>query len=271
MNDTAISWTKHTWNPVAGCSKVSEGCRFCYAETISNKFGHTKLPWSAPNAAENVRCKPHKLREPYALKTPARIFTNSMSDLFHPEIPDSYIAEVFAVMNDLPQHTFQVLTKRPERAAQWAGPWTSNIWMGTSVEDSRALPRIEALRHCGATTRFISAEPLLGPLGEIDLSGIQWLIVGGESGNHMPRHPERWMDHAWARELRDACQNQEASYFFKQSSGIRTELGTALHHEDGSLWIHHGFPGEMSLPYQVNASDPRYRIPQPPIRLAVAA
>lgn len=248
MNDTVIAWCDRSWNPTFGCSRVSGGCSNCYAETIALKFGHSRLPWTAANAKANVVLKPHKLREPYALKKPSRVFVNSMSDLFHPEIPNDYIARVFAVMNDLPQHTFQVLTKRPERAATWPGPWTANIWMGTSIEDARALHRISDLLRCPAAVRFISAEPLLGPLGNVDLTGIHWVIAGGESGQHMRAHPERWMDHAWAREIRDQCQAAGVAYFFKQSSGIRTEMGTALEEADGSRTAIRQYPGEMTPP-----------------------
>lgn len=253
MNDTKISWTDVTWNPVFGCSKKSAGCAFCYAETIALKFKHSTLPWTGENARENVRLQRHKLHEPFKLKEPSRIFVNSMSDLFHPLVPDDYIAEVFEIMNSLPQHTFQVLTKRPERAARWAGPWGANIWMGTSVEDASVEGRIDALRECGAQTRFISAEPLIGPWERFDLRGIHWVIVGGESGFHMNR-PEgrgRWMEHEWARQIRDACTAQDVAYFFKQSSGYKTELGTALEEYDGSAWEWHQYPHEFTQPTQV--------------------
>src|SRR3990167_7129414 len=130
---TIISWTNETWNPTTGCSRVSEGCRSCYAERLSLKFGWSKTPWTARNAAQNVKVHPDRLSKPYGFKTGSRVFVNSMSDLFHEQIPDSFIAQVFRVMNDLPAITFQVLTKRPERAATWGGPWTPNIWQGTSI------------------------------------------------------------------------------------------------------------------------------------------
>ena len=239
---TLISWTDTTWNPTTGCSRVSEGCRFCYAETLSLRFGWSKKPWTAANAAENVLLHPERLRHPYRWKTPSRVFVNSMSDLFHEAIPDDFLTAVFSVMNDLPQHTFQILTKRPERAAAWSGPWAPNIWMGTSVEDERALHRIAALRRCPASTRFLSCEPLLGPLPHLDLAGIHWAIVGGESGRHMTRHPERWMEHAWAREIRDLCGATGVPFFFKQSSGLRTEMGVELIEIDGSRAKHQQFP-----------------------------
>lgn len=269
MNETAISWTDVTWNPVHGCHKVSEGCRFCYAERISLKFGHTKKPWTKANASENVLLKPAKLRDPYNLKKPSRVFVNSMSDLFHEAIPDDYRARIFAVMLDNPQHTFQVLTKRPENAAawdqawqdtltalahegnekaaqtleRWPSPWAPNIWMGTSVENEKAVPRIEALRQCGAKVRFVSAEPLIGPLGTVDLAGIHWLIVGGESGDAF-----RPMDMHWARHLRDQCVDQGVAFFYKQDCGKVTELRPWLVEHDGSKWQWHQYPGQLTDP-----------------------
>ena len=240
---TIISWTDESWNPTTGCSKVSEGCRHCYAESLSLKRGWSQEPWTAPYAALNVKLHPDRLRKPYAFKRPTRVFVNSMSDLFHEQIPDDYIARVFAVMNDLPQHTFQVLTKRPERAATWAGPWTPNIWMGTSVEDARVLHRVDSLRQCGASTRFLSCEPLIGPLGAFNLTGIHWVIVGGESGSGY-----RPMDHKWAREIRDQCEDEAVAFFFKQSAAFHTERGTALIEADGSPWIYQQFPGALTPP-----------------------
>ena len=253
MNGTIISWTNVTWNPVHGCSRVSDGCRFCYAETLSLRYGHTARPWTAGNAAENVTLKPHKLRDPYGLKGSQRVFVNSMSDLFHPLVPDEYRARVFDVMRDLPQHVFQVLTKRPELAAEWEGSWPENVWMGASVENERALDRVNAIRACGAHVKFLSCEPLLGPLPGLDLTGIDWVIAGGESGAHLAKAEwaHRWMNHAWARGVRDACLASGAAFFFKQSSGTRTELGVALEHEDGSHWVWQQFPGERVEPRRV--------------------
>ena len=148
MNQSKISWTDKTWNPTSGCSKVSAGCENCYAETLSLRMKLTTKAWTGENASENVTIKPHKLKEPYALKQPSRVFVNSMSDIFHPIVPDAFIADVFQVMNDLPQHTFQILTKRPRRAAKWQEGWGGNIWQGTSVENRKTLHRIDALREC---------------------------------------------------------------------------------------------------------------------------
>lgn len=258
---TIISWTDETWNPTTGCNKVSEGCRNCYAEKLSLRFGWSKKPWTLPNAEENVKIHPNRLKKPYTWKKPSRVFVNSMSDLFHPLVPDEYIAQVFEVMNDLPQHTFQILTKRPERAAEWPGPWTDNIWQGTSVEDYRVAHRIDSLRECAAKTRFLSCEPLIGPLGDVSFDGIHWVIVGGESGPHMKSGPDnpRWMRQEWARQIRDHCVRDGVAYFYKQDSGVRTEMRPWLVEEDGSCWEWHQFPltggaVEFAEPALVNSS-----------------
>ena len=310
---TAIEWTDLSWGPVHGCSKVSPGCAHCYAETLSRRYRHTTSAWTPANAAENVILKPHKLREPLsgakawqslgaaaaaAGKTEGKlVFVNSMSDLFHEEIPNEFIAAVFGVMAIAEQHTFQVLTKRPERMKAWfdwyreecrerecveqpgdvaiqearahgvdeAHLWghsgeywpLENVWLGVSIENRRYVHRADLLRETPAAVRFISAEPLLGPLMPLadvladarfglpfsvwdggyegpglDLTGIDWLIVGGESGpGHRPMRTE------WVRDLRDACLSFEAdvpvrhlspppellrpAFFFKQLSGPR--------------------------------------------------
>jgi protein gp37 len=246
VQKSIISWTHLTWNPTHGCSVVSEGCRHCYAADISLKYKMTTLPWTGANAAVNVTLKPHKLVEPLKIKEPSRIFVNSMSDLFHKQIPDDYIRQVFDIMNRCPQHIFQILTKRPERAAMWQYGWQPNIWMGTSVEDMRVAYRIDALRLCPAQVKFISAEPLIAPLYNLNLSGINWLIVGGESGQQF-----RPMPHAWGRLLRDQCHDYQTAFFFKQSSAIRTEFGTSLKHEDGTFWQWQQFPGDYRTPVMV--------------------
>jgi protein gp37 len=197
---TKISWATQTWNPVTGCTRISDGCTHCYAETLSLRFGWSKLPWTKQNEAQNVTLHRNRLLHPKRWKEPQVIFVNSMSDLFHDLVPDDFIAEVFEVMAAHPQHTFQILTKRAERAASWPGPWPANIWQGVSVENPKALPRVDALRRCQAQTRFLSIEPLLAPLPALDLDGIHWVIVGGESGPGW-----RPMDHAWARDIRDRC------------------------------------------------------------------
>lgn len=247
---TIISWTDETWNPTTGCSKVSDGCKNCYAERLSLKFGWSHKKWTAGAAPENVVLHPERLQKPRSFKKPSRVFVNSMSDLFHEQIPDAFIADVFAVMVDTPQHTYQVLTKRPERAATWGGPWPSNIWMGTSVEDIRVLPRIDALRQCQAQTRFLSCEPLIGPLPDMNLAGIHWVIAGGESGPGF-----RPMDREWPQAIRDQCLEAEVAFFFKQVASFRTEAGVALQHEDGTFWVWRQFPtglaSHLSAPYQI--------------------
>lgn len=248
---TLISWTDETWNPTTGCSKVSEGCRYCYAEGLSLRFGWSKKPWTKPNEAENVICHPARLRKPFTWKKPSRVFVNSMSDLFHEVVPGAFIADVFEVMVATPQHTYQILTKRPERAAEWGGPWPANVWLGTSVEDQRVANRIDAIRRCGAQTKFLSCEPLIGPL-DYDMAGIDWVICGGESGRHMTAGNPRWMQMEWARRLRDTCEDAGTAFFFKQDSGSRTEMRPWLVEEDGSCWEWHQYPGHHAAPVRVN-------------------
>jgi protein gp37 len=242
---------------------VSEGCRNCYAERISLERGWSHQPWTAENAALNVICHPERLLWPCTIKAPTLIFVNSMSDMWHDQVPDSFIRNIFRVMNDTPRHTYQILTKRPERAANWPGPWPPNIWMGTSVEDERAMHRIAAIRCCKAQTRFISAEPLLGPLPALDLAGIHWVIVGGESGPGF-----RAMDMAWARDIRDACVTQGVAYFFKQDSARWTEVGPYLVETDGSCWRWHQYPGQLSPPVLVQPK-PKYAKPAPPAEVTL--
>lgn len=225
MQESAIAWTEQTWNPTHGCSKVSAGCDNCYAERISRQYGHTGHEWTNEHAAENVTERPGKLEEPYKLDEPKRIFVNSMSDLFHSAISDEFIQDVFAVMRNCPHHIFQVLTKRPGRAAHMTVDWPPNVWLGTSVEDRRVVNRIELLADAQAETLFVSFEPLIGPVGDVDLSAIDWAIVGGESG---PDDVRREMDHSWARDIYRQCRNQGVAFFFKQSSARQPERGTML-------------------------------------------
>lgn len=256
---TLISWTNETWNPVTGCSRISEGCRNCYAERISLKFGYSEKPWTANNAADNIVCHPERLDKPRKIKQPSRIFTNSMSDMWHERVPDSFIRDIFRVMNDTPQHTYQILTKRPERCAQWPGPWTPNIWMGTSIEEDRWTKRADALRRCGAAVKFISAEPLLGPLPSLNLNHIDWVIVGGESG---PGY--RPMDMSWARDLRDRCVRDEVAFFYKQDAAFRTETRPWLVEADGSASEWHQYPGSLTAPVRIEipaAKAVRARLP----------
>jgi len=240
---TLISWTNETWNPVTGCSRVSEGCRHCYAEALSLRYGWSKQPWTASNAEANIILHPERLDRPRKFKPGTRVFTNSMSDMWHELVPDEFIADIFRVMNETPAITYQILTKRPERAAHWPGPWTPNIWMGASIEEDRWTSRADAIRACGAKVKFISAEPLLGSLPSLDLRGIDWLIVGGESGRGF-----RSMDMRWARELRDVSASTGTAFFFKQDSAFRTETRPWLVEEDGSCWEWHQYPGHLVAP-----------------------
>lgn len=240
MTNTKISWTKHTWNPVHGCYKISEECRHCYAATLSLKRGWTTKPWTFPNRGANIREKPHKLSEPEKIRDPARIFVNSMSDLGLAEISESYLHQIFDVMEHrAPHHTYQVLTKRPESFLDW-DRWPSNVWLGVSIGIRKSLSRLDILRQLGAKVKFISFEPLLEDLGdEYDLEGIDWAIVGGESGAGY-----RPMDHAWARSIRDKARAAGTAYFFKQSAAYMTERGTELIEEDGTKTQYQEFPDE---------------------------
>ncbi len=219
---SGIEWTHSTWNPVTGCSKVSPGCAHCYAERLSLRFRSSRKPWLPANAAENVVLHPERLDQPLRWRRPRLIFVNSMSDLFHEQVPLSFIEQVFEVMTEADRHVFQILTKRHERLVELAPSlvWPRNVWMGVSIENRRWAERADALREVPAAVRFISAEPLLGSLADLDLSGIDWLIAGGESGpGHRPVRPE------WVRELRDACREQSVPFFFKQWGGIRSKTG----------------------------------------------
>jgi len=213
---SAIEWTEATWNPVTGCSKVSPGCAHCYAETFAERW--RGIPGHAYEQGFDLRLWPERLDQPLRWKRSRTIFVNSMSDLFHEDVPENFIAEVFDVMLRAPRHTFQILTKRHERLAGLAPslPWPSNVWMGVSIENRRFVHRADYLRQVPAAVRFISAEPLLGPLEGLDLRGVDWLIAGGESG---PRH--RRVDEAWAIELRDRCVAEGVAFFFKQWGGHR--------------------------------------------------
>jgi protein gp37 len=243
---TKISWTDESWNPTTGCTHVSDGCRNCYAEAISLRYGWSTKPWTKTNETENVKLHYERLKKPYGWKKPRMIFVNSMSDLFHERISDDYILEVFKVMKNLPRHTFQVLTKRPERAASWSGPWQENIWMGVSVESASEAHRIETMRFCPSRVRFISYEPALGPLESVNLTGYHWLIVGGESG---PRF--RPMDMSWARQARDLCQRYGLAFFFKQQSGLQPGFKPYLEEGNGSRWEWHQYPNERIPPIYI--------------------
>jgi protein gp37 len=234
MQPSDIAWTDYTWNPTHGCSKVSPGCENCYAERISRQYGHTDEPWTSEHAAENVSEHPEKLEEPLSLDQPARVFVNSMSDLFHEQVSVAFIQAVFGIMRNCPHVVFQVLTKRPWRAAELPIQWPPNVWLGTSVEDESVTRRIDQLYQTDAALRFISFEPLIGSVGSLNLDGIDWAIVGGESG---PDDQRREMDHEWARDILRQCREQEVAFFFKQSSGRYPETEPFLSVERGGLMV----------------------------------
>jgi protein gp37 len=231
-NGSTIEWTEATWNPVTGCDRVSPGCAHCYALDLSarlKRFGQAKYqrdgtrPSSGPGFA--VTLHPQTLSAPLRWKRPRVIFVNSMSDLFHEEVSLEFIEEVFDVMARAEQHVFQILTKRHERMTELATilSWPENVWMGVSIENRRFVHRADYLRAVPAAVRFISAEPLLGSLAELDLDGIDWLIAGGESG---PKH--RPVKEEWVIELRDMCVNAEVPFFFKQWGWLRPKSGGRL-------------------------------------------
>jgi protein gp37 len=230
---SAIEWTEATWNPLTGCTKISPGCKNCYADRMARRLQAMGQPNYANGFA--LALHEHMLDAPLRWKRPRRVFVNSMSDLFQDGVPVDFIKKVFAVMGSAAHHQFQVLTKRSERllALSESLEWMPNIWMGVSVESRKYAVRIDHLRQTGARIKFLSLEPLLSPLGKLDLSGIDWVIVGGESG---PR--ARPMDPAWAREVRDQCIASNVPFFFKQWGGKRkSRTGRVL---DGRTW--NGFP-----------------------------
>jgi protein gp37 len=218
--ETAIEWTESTWNPVTGCTEVTPGCAHCYAKTFAERWRGVKgHPYEQ---GFDLRLWPSRLEYPLKWKRPRMIFVNSMSDLFHEDIPFEYVERIFAVMREASHHTFQVLTKRHERMSELAPhlDWPANVWMGVSIENKRWLLRADHLREVPAAVRFISAEPLLGPLTGLDLAAIDWLIAGGESGpRHRPVHAQ------WIRALRDQCRQEGVAFFFKQWGGVRAKSG----------------------------------------------
>lgn len=226
---TGIEWTEATWNPVTGCSQVSPGCAHCYAKTFAERW--RGIPGHPYEQGFDLRLWPDRLDQPLRWRKPKTIFVNSMSDLFHEEIPIEYIQRVFSVMAEAKQHTFQVLTKRHERLADLAVelPWPENVWMGVSIENRRWSIRADYLRRVPAAVRFISAEPLLGKLDNLDLEGIDWLIAGGESG---PGY--RPVNVMWVRSIRDRCVAADVPFFFKQWGGVRSKSGGR--ELDGEIW-----------------------------------
>ena len=221
---SAIEWTDATWNPVTGCTKITAGCDNCYAERFSERFRGVKgHPFES---GFDLTLRPERIEQPLAWRRPRMIFVNSMSDLFHKEVPRTLIDRVFSTMENADHHVFQVLTKRSSlmrdylRSRYSDGKAPGHIWLGVSVENAGANTRIKHLSEAQASVRFISAEPLIGPVGEVDLSGIHWVIAGGESGPGA-----RPMAVEWARELRDLCAAQGVAFFFKQWGGSRPKSG----------------------------------------------
>jgi protein gp37 len=229
MKSTKIEWTEATWNPVTGCSKISAGCLHCYAERMARRL----QAMGQPNYREGFKvvCHPEALRRPLAYKQARMIFVNSMSDLFHEDVSETFIRQIFDVMRQAYWHQFQVLTKRSGRLKELARTlnWPENVWVGVTVEEEPLRFRIDDLREVPSAIRFLSLEPLLGPLHDLDLSHIDWVIVGGESGPG-----SRPIERSWVRDIRDQCRAQGVAFFFKQWGGVdKKKTGRAL---DGRLW-----------------------------------
>lgn len=245
---SAIEWTDATWNPVTGCTKISAGCDNCYAARFSERFRGT--PSHPFETGFDLTLRPERLLQPLAWRRPKMIFVNSMSDLFQKEIPKEFMGRVFDIMEQATWHTFQVLTKRSSlmrdflrrRYGQGRGP--THIWCGVSVEDGTKLSRVRHLRDAPAGTRFLSVEPLIAPVGRLDLTGVDWVIVGGESGPQA-----RPMDAAWVRDIRDQCQASGVAFFFKQWGGFRPKSGGRV--LDGREWSE--FPEVIPNAFQVAA------------------
>ena len=231
MAQSSIEWTEMTWNPTTGCTKVTAGCKFCYAEVMSKRLKAMGVEKYKDNF--KVRIHEKELETPSKWRSPKIVFVNSMSDLFHPDIPVDFIQRVFRVMNNHPQHVFQILTKRADvlnyyDAEGWLD-WSHNIWMGVSVEDERVTERIDLLRQTNARTKFLSCEPLIGPLDNLNLQNIDWVIVGGESG----RKP-RPMEPQWVENIKNQCLESDTKFFFKQWGGTnKKKTGREL---NGRTW-----------------------------------
>jgi protein gp37 len=238
MAETSIEWTDRVWNPVTGCTKISPGCKHCYAERMAKRLEGM----GQPNYRNGFKLtlQPQMLDIPLGWKSPQRIFVNSMSDLFHVDVPLEYIRRVFDVMWRANWHQYQILTKRSERLRELSPKldWPKHVWMGVSVENADYVHRIDDLRHTGAVVKFLSLEPLLGPLPKLNLRGIDWVIVGGESGPGA-----RPMDSRWVKDLRDQCLRADVSFFFKQWGGVRKkETGRKL---EGRTW--NEMPSELPV------------------------
>ncbi len=226
---SSIEWTETTWNPVTGCTKISDGCKHCYAERMATRL--QAMGVEKYRKGFEITVHESALEEPLKWKKPRLVFVNSMSDLFHESVPAAFIESVFRIMNQASQHTFQVLTKRPDRVLQIDRTlnWTSNIWLGTSIESKAWLDRLVKLKEANAHTKFLSLEPLLGPLPDLNLAEIDWVIVGGESGPGA-----RPMKAEWVRDIRDQCLGSGVPFFFKQWGGVfKKQTGRVL---DNTTW-----------------------------------
>ncbi|TCK27127.1 DUF5131 family protein [Pseudonocardia endophytica] len=235
---SAIEWTEVTWNPTTGCDRVSAGCDNCYAMTLAKRLkamGQARYQADGDPRTSgpgfDLTLHPESLEAPYHWRKPRIVFVNSMSDLFHARVPVDYLRQVFKVMWDNPQHTFQMLTKRSLRLRRLSPEldWPPNLWMGVTVESAEHVSRIDDLRRTGATVRFLSCEPLIGPLPGINLDQIDWLIAGGESGAHA-----RPIEKGWVDEIRDSCLDQQVAFFFKQWGGRTPKANGRL--LDGRTW-----------------------------------
>ena len=228
-SSSSIEWTDATWNPVTGCTKISPGCKHCYAQTFAERF--RGVPGHPFEQGFDLRLWPERLTLPLAWKKPRRIFVNSMSDLFHKDVPEQFVKRCFDVMLRASHHTFQILTKRPERVVEMASrlPWPHNIWIGTSIENADYAWRSKVIAQVDAAIRFLSVEPLLGPIPRLSLTRIDWVIVGGESGPGA-----RPMKQEWVVQIRDRCAVRGVPFFFKQWGGVnKSATGRSL---DGRTW-----------------------------------
>jgi protein gp37 len=231
MAQSSIEWTEMTWNPTTGCTKVSAGCKFCYAEVMSRRLKAMGVDKYENNFKLTIH--PDELNTPYTWKKPKVVFVNSMSDLFHKDVPIGFIQKVFKVMKENPQHVFQVLTKRADLLRYYDSEgfldWTHNIWMGVSIENAKVIERLDLLKKTKARVKFLSCEPLIGPLSKMKLKGIDWVIVGGESG----RKP-RPMKEKWVTDIKNQCQKADVAFFFKQWGGTnKKKAGRVL---EGQTW-----------------------------------
>ncbi len=252
--NSQIEWTENTWNPVTGCQRISSGCQNCYAEKFARRLaamGQEKYQGvvqlngdGEPRWTGLIRTFNETLKEPLRWKKPRRVFVNSMSDLFHDDVPVDFIADIVRVIKETPQHTYQILTKRPERLAKVSEKieWPENVWMGVSVENADYYQRIDLLRQVNVGVRFLSLEPILGPMTDINLDGIDWVIVGGESG---PGSRSITID--WVREIRDKCFASNVLFFFKQWGGVnKKKAGRKLDSRE-----HNEMPEMMQLEKKV--------------------